>query len=198
MRRNITRTRKNAEKAGDITFKMVRNRQDVAKYIKTYFEVYARSWKQKEEVGPEFHMDLTGLAAQKGWLRLGIVYLGDVPIVTGFAIVCENIAYFSKNAYDQAYRDLSAGTIWLTEMIKYVIDVDKVHAIDFLRGDEPYKRRWLKHQRERKGVLVFNNTLKGSFLSHFDQHVLPALNRHKIFKDTKSFVSNKIPKMSAR
>jgi len=197
MKRNIKRTKRNAEKAGELKFRMLSKPEEVSQNIKTYFSVYARSWKKEEEVGPHFHMDLTRLAAQKGWLRLGFVYLGDVPIVTGFALVCEDIAYFSKNAYDQAYRELGAGTIWMSEMIKYVVDVDKVHVIDFLRGDEPYKRRWLKHHRERRGFLIFNNTWKGNLLSHLDQHVIPALNRSHLFRETKSLVAKKFFRRNA-
>lgn len=55
-------------------------------------------------------------------------------------------------AYDMDYEDLGAGSVWFAEMIKHVIDVDKVSVIDFLRGDEPYKKSWKPQRRERRGL----------------------------------------------
>ena len=50
--------------------------------------------------------------------------------------------------------------------MKHVLDVDKVDAIDFLSGDDAYKKNWMTHSRERIKIDVFNsNTLKGRLLS---------------------------------
>jgi CelD/BcsL family acetyltransferase involved in cellulose biosynthesis len=37
-----------------------------------------------------------------------------------------------------------------------VIDVDGVCEVDFLSGDDDYKRDWMSHRRERHGIVVFN------------------------------------------
>jgi CelD/BcsL family acetyltransferase involved in cellulose biosynthesis len=162
--------------------------------MKTYFHVYAKSWKKGERVGPNFYMDFTEQAAKKGWLRLGLVILDSIPIAAGFAIVCDGFAYFAKSGYDERYKNLGAGSIWLAEMIKYVIDVDKVSVIDLLRGEDEYKRRWVAKRRERKGLLLFNNNLKGNCLSLLIQYALPTFNRYKYISKIKALAASKVSK----
>jgi hypothetical protein len=41
-------------------------------------------------------------------------------------------------------------------MMQHVLDVDRVDEVDYLAGDEPYKREWMSTRRERRGVVAFN------------------------------------------
>jgi CelD/BcsL family acetyltransferase involved in cellulose biosynthesis len=197
-KKNIRLYKNRADKAGKVIFKMITNPDDIETYMKTYFNVYEKSWKKRERVGPDFHMDLTKQIAEKGWFRLGLVFLDDVSIVAGFAIVCNGIAYFEKTAYDEDYKELGAGYIWFAEMIKHIIDIDKVKTIDFLRGDHPYKRHWVQQRRERKGVLVFNNNLKGNFLHLLIEQILPAFRQNQHLNNIKGFISKNILKSDLR
>jgi CelD/BcsL family acetyltransferase involved in cellulose biosynthesis len=196
-RKNIRQDRNRMEKAGKVVFKMIKNSHEVETYMKTYFEIYEKSWKKREMAGPGFYLDLTRCFGEKDWLRLGFVFLSDVPTAVGFAFVCDGLAYFEKVAYDEDYQNLGAGSVWFMEMIKYVIDVDKVRGIDFLRGDDPYKKHWVPQRRERKGILVFNNNLKGNYLSILVQYILPTFNRNKHLRKIKELVSNKVFKIMA-
>ena len=192
LRASIKQNIKKAQKAGRMQFKMITSNTDVDTYMRIYFKVYSRSWKQREKVGPDFYMDLTKLAAAKGWLRLGLVFLDNMPVGAGFAIVCDGFAYFEKTAYDEQYEALGVGSIWLTEMIKYVIDVDRVRVIDVLRGDDQYKKRWVPQRRERKGVLIFNNNLKGNYLSFLIRHIAPGFDRNRRLREIKAFATKKL------
>lgn len=190
-RKNIRQCRNRTEKYGKVVFKMVTKRDEAEAYMKMYFRVYAKSWKRREGFGPGFYMDLTKHLANKDWLRLGFVLVDDVPIVAGIAVVCNGVAYFEKTAYDEDYEKLGAGSIWFAEMIKYVIDVDNVSVIDFLRGDEEYKKRWMPKRRERKGVLIFNNNLKGNYLSFLIRHIAPGFDRNRRLREIKAFATKK-------
>ena len=41
-------------------------------------------------------------------------------------------------------------------MMEHVLEVDRVHEVDYGIGDEPYKRDWMSHRRERVGLIAFN------------------------------------------
>ena len=41
-------------------------------------------------------------------------------------------------------------------VMKHVIDIDRVHTIDYLIGDDPYKKEWMSQRRERHGIIAFN------------------------------------------
>lgn len=188
-RKNIRQDRNRMEKAGKVVFKMIKNSHEVETYMKTYFEIYEKSWKKREMAGPGFYLDLTRCFGEKDWLRLGFVFLSDVPTAVGFAFVCGGLAYFEKVAYDEDYQNLGAGSVWFMEMIKYVIDVDKVRCIDFLRGDDPYKKSWTPQRRERKGILVFNKNFKGRFLSFLMTKMLPIVEKNQYILSAKNKLS---------
>lgn len=192
LRASIKKNVRNARNKGKLKFEMIIHEGDIEKNVNRYFGVYSRSWKRGEKVGPNFLIDFIKYAGKEGWLRLGLVSLDNVTIGVGFAIVCDGFAYFEKTAYEKNYEDVGAGSIWLTEMMKYVIDVDKVSAIDFLRGDDQYKRRWVSKRRERKGLIIFKKNLKGYYLYTLLRYVLPVLNRNEYLRRVKAFAAEKI------
>lgn len=192
LRASIKKSYKKATGKGKLEFKMIKSVNEIDKYMKIYFDVYSRSWKKREKVGPSFYMELARETAKKGWLRLGIVFLNEVPVSAGFAFVCDGLAYFEKTAYNERYADIGAGTIWLTEMLTYVIDVDRVRSIDLLRGDHEYKKRWIPNRRERKGFLIYNSTIRGTYLAFIINKILPAINRNKVLYTLKRKVAGRL------
>lgn len=188
LRASIKKNFKAAKDKGNLKIEMITENNNLDKYIKQYFEVYSKSWKRREKVGPDFLVDFIRYAGREGWLRLGSVFLDNVAVATGFAIVCDGIAYFEKDAYDKEYEAAGAGSIWLAEMIRHVIDVDKVAVIDLMRGDDEYKKRWVEKRRERKGVLIFNNNMKGKYLELLISKILPITNRNKYLWKAKQII----------
>jgi CelD/BcsL family acetyltransferase involved in cellulose biosynthesis len=81
-----------------------------------------------------------------------------------------------------------AGSVCLYEMIKYVIDVDKVSVIDFLRGADEYKKHWVAKCRKRKGMMIYNNTIRGKYLSFVDNKIAPFVNNNKFLSNIKRIV----------
>lgn len=191
-RSSIRKNTKKAQDFGNLSFNMIVSNADIDNHIKMYFEVYAKSWKQRERIGTEFYIDLLKMLAKKGWLRLGFLFLNGMPIATGFAITCDGIAYFEKTAYDENFADIGAGKIWHVEMMKYLIDVDKVTGIDLLRGEYGYKKNWAPMCRERKGIVVFDKSIKGLYLTFLIKKVLPVLNKNKYLRKTKEIIK-KLP-----
>ena len=194
LRASIKKNLKKAKDAGDLKFNIIKNSKDLNKYIDLFFEIYQKSWKQKERFGPNFLSDWIRIISQKGWLRFGIVLLDDSPISSGFATVCNGHAYLQKSAYDSNYSSLGPGSIWLSGMIKYVIDIDSVSEIDFLKGNEEYKKLWAEKMRERKGIYIFNNNLKGKILYLLMQNILPTINRNNYLRAFKKFIISKLTK----
>lgn len=157
-----------------------------------YYEVYSKSWQKKEGIGPTFHRDLAKIAARNGWLRLGFLFQNGLPIASQFWITCADTSFILKTVYDQNYKKYSAGKILTTEMMKYVIDVDRVKIIDYVQGDESYKQDWTPRRRERKGLLVFNNNIKGQWLAFLDNNILPTFSKYKFLKRAKEILANRI------
>ena len=123
--------------------------------IADYNIVYGSSWKVPEPY-PNFIGALMRTCAEQGWLRLGIAYLDGVPAAAQIWMVVDGTASIYKMAYDERFAKDSIGTVLSGLLMEHVIEVDKVKVVDYLSGDDAYKRDWMSHRRERWGILAFN------------------------------------------
>lgn len=128
---------------------------DIERGLRAYEEVYAASWKQPEP-HKDFMPGLIRLCAKRGWLRLGVAWLGDQAIAAQIWIVANGRADIYKLAYDEAYKAYSPGTLLTAMLMQQAMDVDKVREIDYLIGDDPYKQSWMSSRRERWGLIAYN------------------------------------------
>jgi CelD/BcsL family acetyltransferase involved in cellulose biosynthesis len=108
---------------------------------------------------------MPGLArrcAEQGWLRLGIAYLDGEPAAAQLWIVADGTASIFKVAYDQRFAKESVGTLLTSLLMEHVMERDKVSVVDYLTGDDGYKKDWMSQRRERWGIVAFNpRTLLG-------------------------------------
>jgi CelD/BcsL family acetyltransferase involved in cellulose biosynthesis len=128
---------------------------NVARAIDAYNVVYASSWKQPEPY-PEFMPGLARMCAAQGYLRLGLAWLNGAPIAAQLWIVSHGRAEIYKVAYDERFKAYAPGTLLTALLMEHVIEVDRVSEVDYLIGDDPYKKTWMSHRRERWGVIAYN------------------------------------------
>ncbi len=194
IRKNVPVRIRKLEKKGELEFKMVKEEKDIDYYMDLYYDLYAKSWQKSESIGPTFHRDFAKVAAKNGWLRLGFLFLNGIPLACQFWLCANRSADIVKLFYDQEYSKYAAGKILTVEMMKYVIDVDKVYAIDYLHGDESYKKDWTPKRRERKQILIYNNNMRGSYLYLITSFILPIVNKNRYFRKIKEFISLRSPR----
>ena len=131
------------------------NAQDLEKAVRAYEEVYANSWKQPEPCRA-FMPGLVQLAAQKGWLRLGVLWLNSVPLAAQLWLTTPLKANIYKLAYAKGCEKFSAGSILTAAMMEHAMDVDKVAEVDYLSGDDGYKADWMEKRRERTELIAID------------------------------------------
>jgi hypothetical protein len=189
--KDISYNQRRLRNTGKYEFRLILN-GDISHCMDLYYGVYSKSWQKEENIGPSFHRDFAQIAAQKGWLRLGLLFYNEVAIASQLWLSCNNTAFIMKTVYDQHYKKYSPGKLLTAEMMKYVIDVDKVRILDYLHGDESYKEEWTTKRRERKGALVYNNTLKGNYLALLDNRILPLINKYDCLKKLKGIIATHV------
>lgn len=128
---------------------------DMPTAIAAYEQVYAKSWKQPEPY-PGFVPGLLATFAAKGCLRLGLAWLNGEPIAAQIWLVANGRAEIYKVAYDESFKPYSPGTLISAMLMEYVIEQDKVREVDYLIGDDPYKKTWMSDRRERWGIMAYN------------------------------------------
>lgn len=143
------------------SLQMVSRAEDVPMALKAYEEVYAASWKQPEP-HPRFVPGLLQTCASNGWLRMGLVWLDGRAIAAQIWIVAHGRAEIYKVAYDEAYKAYSPGTLLTAMLIEHVLEQDHVLEVDYLIGDDAYKKTWMSDRRERWGIVAYTpSNLRG-------------------------------------
>jgi hypothetical protein len=161
--RNIARSKaRKIERSGRVRLEIVSAGDALGDAIGAYERIYNSSWKTPEPF-PEFMPGLLRAFAKEGWLRLGLAYVDEEPAAAQVWFVANEVASIYKIAYDRKFKDLSVGSYLTMHMLREAIDVEKVREIDYLTGDDQYKRDWMSQRRERWGILAMNpRTPKGA------------------------------------
>jgi len=181
LKNTLARKSRQLAAAHDVRIAILTDVAQAEEGIAAFEHVYRASWKSPEAY-PEFIPGLVRMCARQGWLRLGVAYVDGAPVAAQLWIVSHGVASIYKLAYDQRFAPLSIGSILTARLMQHVIDVDRVREVDYLTGDDAYKRDWMSHRRERWGMIAFNlRTVRGvlAAVRHIGARRLKTLWLHK-------------------
>lgn len=118
------------------------------------FEVHRRRWRQRGLPGAflgrivPFQKDWARQACERNWMWLTLLWHREECVGGIYALRKGDACYFYQAGFDPGSKSVSPGTVLVAYTIRRAIE-DGAAVFDFMRGDEPYKRRW-KPQREVK------------------------------------------------
>jgi hypothetical protein len=162
LRNTVNRKSKKFRSGSPTRLSLICGTQDLEPALHAYEVVYSRSWKRPEPY-PDFVPGWARICARNGWLRLGIAYVDDQPAAAQFWFTIGRRAYIFKLAYDESFASASAGSVLTAMLVQHSLDVDRVVEIDYLTGDDEYKKSWMNHRRERYGLIACNpRTARGA------------------------------------
>lgn len=162
LRNTITRKTRQFLKDNAGSLELINGEELQENALEKFSQVYNKSWKV-EEPFPAFMPGLLRLAARRGWLRLGFAYYNKQAIAGQIWLVCAGKAYIYKLAYDEKFKQLSPGTVLTAYMMQHVIEGDLVSHVNFLSGDDSFKKDWMNERREFFGIAAYNSrTLRGA------------------------------------
>lgn len=162
LRHSVERGRRRLAREGAFELSIqIADDEGLTEAIAAFEQVYRQSWKQAEPC-VDFMPKLIRTAATEGWLRLGVLRLHGMPVAAQLWLVKEGKANIYKLAYVQGYERFSPGSVLTAALMQHALDVDHVSEVDYLTGDDAYKRDWMSHRRERVGLAAFDpHTLTG-------------------------------------
>lgn len=156
--------RKRKQSSARVRVEIITDRAGLQSGIEAYHTIYNVSWKLAEPY-PHFITGLMETCAEMGWLRLGILRVDNEPAAAQLWIVNAGLASIYKLAYDERFAKLSVGSLLTAHLMQHALDVDRVREVDYLSGDDAYKKDWMSDRRERFGVVALNpRTVKGLVL----------------------------------
>jgi hypothetical protein len=184
-RKQIENKKNRLRKKGEWENRIITWSKSLAENLNLYDELREKSWKAPER-DRDFNRDIAKLASDRGWLRFGFLFFKGIPIASQKWIVHGKTAYIWSLVYDEEFKNFSPGSILSSDICRYVIDQDRVTEIDYLVGDEPYKKFWTPSRRERRGITIFNNNLKGKSLSFLMTELLPYFEKNQYLLSIKN------------
>ncbi len=155
LRHTLVRKGRRLDREKESNYQLVTKPADVSVAAEAYDVIYRESWKRQEPY-PNFMKRLMTMAAHKGWLRLGLLYIDGEPAASHLWFIAGDTAYIYKLAYRKCYQKYSPGTLLMGWMMKQAIDKEGVRKVDFLTGDDAYKSDWMSHRSELWGILAMN------------------------------------------
>lgn len=169
LRSTLRRKASRVARAHTSSFRILTAPRDVATAMADFNAVYAASWKRAEPL-PGFMNDLAEVFASRLQLRLGLLYIDDLPVAAQIWIVEQHTASIYKLGYREDYSHFSPGTLLTMHMLQSVVRNDGVTRIDYLTGDDAYKRDWMSTRKEMVRIRLTNlRRRRGVVLGAYDQ-----------------------------
>jgi len=177
----INRKGRKLKKNFNVEFKVIDTQAHLTEALAAFQKIYSVSWK-KPEPYPEFIPGLVDICAANGWLKLSILRLDDEPVAAQFWFVSDETAYIYKLAYDPKYTKYSVGTVLTAMMMEYVIEKERVKKIDFLTGDDNYKKDWMDSKKQMYGLLILNTKRVRGYLLYLKELVASYLKKKRQYR----------------
>jgi len=151
LRNTIARKRRKLEREHECKMRMFKG-DEVQQGLIDYHSAYSASWKANEQYAALLDAVAINLSVPD-WTRIAILYINGKAAAAQLWFVVRGKASIFRLAYDEEWKHYSPGSILTAYLMQYVIDVDKVEEIDFLTGNEAYKRGWMSVRRQRWRLL---------------------------------------------
>lgn len=135
------------QKEGSFEFEIITDSAQADRGLADFNAVYSLSWKPREPYSG-FIEGLVKLATTRRSLRLGILRIHGAPVAGQLWLVHGSTAFIYKLAYSEASASYSPGTLLTMRMIEFVVKTDGVTKLDYLTGDDAYKREWMSTRHE--------------------------------------------------
>ncbi len=143
-------------------------RDEVRTGFETFLYQHRARWRKKRLPGAflgrslAFHREWIEKAAEREWLRLSLLRLDGQVIGAIYAMRSAGTVYYYQAGFDPDHSSVSPGTLLVAHTIRTAIE-EGATSFDFMRGDEPYKRRWKPQNAWRNERLLFSlNPVRGN------------------------------------
>lgn len=108
----------------------------------------------------QFHEQVSSAALARGWLRLYVLWLDDLPAAAVYGFEYSKAFYYYQAGYAPEFSHYSVGSMFIGMTIKIAIE-NGMEKYDFLHGNEEYKFDWARDARQMLRLDLFPPTVLG-------------------------------------
>ena len=171
-RYNFQRRLKGLEKTGEFRLERA-TAADCVRSLDVLIELHHKRWGTRSEASEAFqtesitafHREFVQAAAEKGWLRLLSLWIGNKPVAALYGLQYGSTFSFYQSGFDPEFAKKSVGLVMMGLAIKSAIE-EGAAEYDFLHGDEEYKFHWTQKSKELRRVELFPPRARGFLYRH--------------------------------
>jgi hypothetical protein len=165
-RKNLRRTVKllSERNMDPVSIQCFRTVRDLDRFMEQAEAIAGKTYQRGLGAGffdNEENRRLLTLAAERGWLRSYILYIGDQPISFDTAIQYGDTFYLQNGGYDPEYRQYDPGTNLFLRYLEDLCADPLVRYVDFGFGDAEYKQNLCNESWKEASVYVFASNFTG-------------------------------------
>jgi CelD/BcsL family acetyltransferase involved in cellulose biosynthesis len=157
------------EKAFDVRLDIIEDLKDAERGLDIVIDLHGKRWGSRgtseafqTSAITSFHREFVTQAARRGWLRLMILNLDNVPAAAIYGLRYGPTFYFYQSGLDPLYSKQSVGLVIMGLAIKRAIE-EGASEYDLLHGDEEYKFHWTREQRNLGRIECYPPRARGRF-----------------------------------
>jgi CelD/BcsL family acetyltransferase involved in cellulose biosynthesis len=180
-RSNLRNRIKRLEQLGPLEVKSVSAGPEIGPALDQGFNLEAAAWKGRGGTAIRclsdlrlFYTRLAAWAAQRGWLRLQFLTVGERPIAFAYMLCFKKTLFLLKPGYDPAYSALSPSNVLLSKVLREAF-AQRLEAFDFLGEQDRWKVDWTPEGRPHSWLFVFPDTPRSRLLHYAKFRLLPWL-----------------------
>ena len=140
--------------------------------------VHNNSWKGPyvNQHYPQFYQEVTPILSEKNEVKIGIIYLENVPI-GGAYMLCKNGTYYGCiRDYDQKYREYAPGVLLLYYQLELLLR-EGGNTFDFCGTSYGHKEKFGTGHLHHSTFQIFHLGLKSRLIYWAKTFLLPLLRR---------------------
>ena len=166
-RYNFNRRLRNLMKGSETRLECVRSPGDAQRALDVVIALHRKRWGSRgtseafqTDAVVEFHREFVERAAERGWLRILIIWLENQPVAALYGLTYGKTFYFYQSGFDPAYSKQSVGLVMMGLAVKAAIE-EGVSEYDLLHGDEEYKCHWASEARDLSRLELYPPHARG-------------------------------------
>ena len=152
--------------------------EEIDEGLKCLETVHNNSWKgpYSTQHYPLFFQEITPILAERGEVKISIIFLDDVPISGGYMLSKNGTYYGCGTDYDQKYQKYSAGILLLYYQLEHLLK-EKGKISDFCGMNYAYKKHYATGYQSHSNFEIFHSGFKSRMICLAKKRLLPLLRK---------------------
>lgn len=176
-----------AEKVGDISIERVQIKDAMDPNIKTMVEISSKSW--KKDIGNDmlgnprinnFYKKICASLGEKGAITLWLLKKEGKPVAFEFHINYRGVVYPVRADYDDAFGDLSPGSVLEYNILKTLFEEGRHREYNTCGHTYDYLTNWSTDTKKHINFEIFRRQYKSYALYFMEYLGIPLLKRLRV------------------